>query len=164
MVQREDNGLRSDIPMLVRGLAHLQPETFVTLSYHPQRGKYSPKERRGFVNEVSALTDAGGEFTFYDDEIDRDIKVRISRTTGQSTVRSRKNRQWRTIGTPLRVGVFTDVSDPVDVFLQPIDSPHETGDEADSIESPEQEHAVVAASVAWNARLLEWFEWTEADR
>lgn len=153
MVQNDINGLQPDIPMLVRGLDHLRPETFVTLSYHPRQGKYGPKERRGFVTEVSALTNAGGEFTFHDEEIDRDIKVRISRTTGKSTVRSRKNRRWRTIGTPLRVGVFTDVSDPAEVYLQRIDAT--TNDR--------REHAVVAAAVTWNTRILDWFEWSEAD-
>ena len=134
-----------------------KPETFVMLSYYPLQGKYGPNERRGFVTEISALTDAGGQFTFYDTENERDIEVRISRTTSKSTVRSRKDRYWRIIGTPLRVSVFPNVSDPAGVYLQRVDP------DTDEDQENNQEHAVVAAAVRWNTHILEWFEWSEAN-
>lgn len=66
------------------------------------------------------------EFRFRDEEREREIRTVLGRTIRESTVSSRKDERWTTLGTPLRVNVSED-ADGVEELSDKAIEEHHTG-------------------------------------
>jgi len=105
----------------------------------------------GEIFEVDENVEEYIEFRFRDEEQERYIELTIGATTGDSTIRSRKNEQWTTLGTPLRIQVLEDV-DSQSEFRRGTMNEFYSG---------RHESVVAVAEVDWNEPILEWFDWSE---
>ena len=146
-----ENRVDPGITVHTRGIGEIEPGVFVTTSYHPARGEYGPRDRRGIVESVGRTDDGRVRFVYYDEVKERDIGVTLGPTVGDCSIRSRKESRWTTLGTPLRVDAHEDAESIGDV----------AGKKARKASQGRYESVIAAAAVQWNDRILEWYDWSK---
>lgn len=144
------NRIDPDISIITRDVSRVSPDLFASVSYHPARGKSGHKSRTGRITSVGVVSDETFEFVIHDEEREREVEISVSSTIGESSVRSRKDERWTTLGVPLRVEVGDAGDDYNDFMIRGVQDAYEG----------RYTSIVAVATVRWNERILDWFDWS----
>jgi hypothetical protein len=144
------NWVDPNISIITRDVSRVSPDLFASVSYHPVRGKGGHKSRIGKITSVGVVSDEKLEFVIHDEERERDVEISVSSILGESSVRSRKDERWTTLGKPLRVEVGDASDDYNDFMFKGVQDAYEG----------RYTSIVAVAAVRWNERILDWFDWS----